>query len=232
MAIKKFKAKFTEIKELSPTVKHFEIDLGDKLDYKAGHFVNISFDDNGETLRKPYSIASNPDGSNKIELCIKLVKDGRVTPKLFAKKVGDSLDIMGPLGMFTIDRATKEKVVLIGTGTGLAPLRGMLKDLLLKGVEKEITLIFGCRHEEEILYKEELENLEKENSNFNYIQIVSRPTENWTGRTGHVQDNFEMIDPLNSNVFICGLPAMFDGAKEKLLSLGIDEESIFHEVFR
>jgi len=232
MAIKKFDAKISKIVDLSSTVRHFEIDLGQEFDYKAGQFVNVAFDDNGTLLRRPYSIASNPNKSSKIELCIKLVEGGQVTPKLFEKKEGDSLQIMGPLGMFTIDKAEKEKVVLIGTGTGLAPLRGMVNDLLSKQVEKEIILIFGCRHEEEILYKNEFEKLETENSNFKYIKIVSRPTDTWEGRTGHVQDNFDRVDPLNSSVFICGLPAMFDGAKEKLLSLGVDEKSIHHEVFR
>lgn len=107
----------------------------------------------------------------------------------------------------------------------------MIKELILKKSEKEIILIFGNKFENEILYKKEFENLERENANFKFLPIVSRPTENWKGRTGHVQKNFDVIDPLNSNFFICGLPKMFNNVKEKLLILGVDEKDIFHEVF-
>ena len=241
-----YKAKIIGIKDLTKTVREFTLDLGDKFEFKAGQFVNLSFEYNGEILRRAYSIASNPKkNSNEIQLCIKLVESGHLTPKLFEKKVGDNIDIKGPLGIFTLDKATKRKLVFIGTGTGIAPLRSMILDEISKqkGIRdseneegifenKEITLIFGVRYENEILYKDEFEKLAEENPNFKYVQVVSRPTDNWDGRSGHVQDNFDMIDVNNSNVFICGLPAMFDGAKEKLIQMGMDGKDIFHEVFR
>ena len=241
-----FNAKIKEIKDLTKTVREFTLDLGDKFDFKAGQFVNLSFDYNNENLRRAYSIASNPEeNSNEIKLCIKLVENGHLTPRLFEKKEGDSVDIKGPLGIFTLDKATKEKLVFIGTGTGIAPLRSMILDEISKqknildseneqGISenREIILIFGVRYENEILYKQEFEKLAEENPNFKYIQVVSKPTDNWDGRCGHVQDNFDMIDVNNSNIFICGLPAMFDGAKEKLIQMGMDDKDIFHEVFR
>ncbi len=240
-----YNAEIIEIKDLTPTVKEFTIDLKEKFNFKAGQFVNLSINENNEIIRRAYSIASNPNNTSKIELCIKLVENGKLTPKLFSKKIGDSVDIKGPLGLFTLEKATKNKLVFIGTGTGIAPLRSMILDELNKqnqilesdieeGVaeSREIILIAGVRYDNEILYKQEFEELAKNNPNFKYIPIVSRPSDNWIGRRGHVQDNFDMIDINNSNIFICGLPAMFEGAKQKLIEMGMDEKDIFHEVFR
>jgi len=241
-----YKVEIIDIKEMSKTVKEFTLDLKKNFEFKSGQFVNLSFESEGEKLRRAYSIASNSKkNSSEIKLCIKLVENGHLTPKLFEKNIGDNIDIKGPLGIFTLDKAIKEKLVFIGTGTGIAPLRSMILDELSKqkdifdseneqGVSenKEIILIFGVRFENEILYKKEFEKIAKENPNFKYVQVVSKPTENWDGRIGHVQDNFEMIDVNNSNVFICGLPAMFEGTKEKLIQMGMNKKDIFHEVFR
>ena len=241
-----YKAKIKKITNLSKTVREFTLDLGNELEFKAGQFVNLSFEYNGENLRRAYSIASNPEkNSNEIKLCIKLVENGHLTPRLFEKKEGDEINIKAPLGIFTLDKATKDKLVFIGTGTGIAPLRSMILDELSKqnkvlekdseegvAVTKEIVLIFGVRYENEILYKEEFEKLANDNPNFKYVQVISKPSDEWEGRKGHVQENFDVIDVNNSNVFICGLPAMFDGTKDKLINMGMDEKSIFHEVFR
>ena len=241
-----YKAKIKKIKDLSKTVKEFTLDLGNSLEFKAGQFVNLSFEDNGENLKRAYSIASNPEkDSNEIKLCIKLVEGGHLTPKLFEKKENDYVNIKAPLGIFTLDKVTKNKLVFIGTGTGIAPLRSMILDEISKqknirdseneeGISEnsEIVLIFGVRYENEILYKEEFEKLAEDNPNFKYVQVISKPSDDWQGRKGHVQDNFDMIDVNNSNVFICGLPAMFDGTKEKLIQMGMNDKDIFHEVFR
>lgn len=251
MAIKQIDAKIEKIEELSPTVKHFIINLNDNIEMKAGQFVNLSFEENNETCKRPYSIASSPSfnqKTGKIELCIKLVENGFFTPKLWNKKENDIVHIMGPLGIFTLEKSNPEKkLVFIGTGTGIAPLRSMIKEELEKQanqekidnieseavtINREIMLIFGVRHENEILYREEFEKLEKENPNFKYLEIVSRPEKTWIGRTGHVQDNFESIDPLNSQVYMCGLPQMVEGAKQKLLEMGLQESDIHNEIYK
>lgn len=228
--IEKYRAKIIEIKKLSSDVYHFVLDLNGFIDFKAGQFVNLSFTDNGKIFKKPYSIASAPKMRDKIELCIKKVENGNLTPLLFQKEVNFEVEIMGPLGLFTLDKSKKEKIVFIATGTGIAPFRSMIYDLVSKNVTKELILIFGVKFSENILYKEEFENLEKINPNFKFVPIVSR-SEDWIGRRGHVQDNLDMIDILNSEVYICGLPEMVEDVKNRLIELGMNKDDIYFEKY-
>ncbi len=232
MVVGDYNAVFRKIENQSSTVRLFTVDLDSNMEFKAGQFANLSFELDGHSYIKPYSIASSPYFKNSIQFSIKLVENGRATPKLWNLTEGAEVRIKGPLGVFGV-RGEKEKLVFIGTGTGVAPLRSMIQDEIFnKQTQKEILLIFGVRHEEDILFREEFEKLEVENPNFKFIKIVSRPNDSWLGRIGHVQDNFDLIDPLNSEFYICGLPLMFEGAKQKLLEMGVDGKSIFHEVFR
>ena len=201
------------------------------------------FEHEGELVRKPYSIASHPLNPKKIELCIKLVPEGKLTPLLFEKKVGFSLQVMGPLGLFNLDkiRSIKESdsliadpipnLVFIGTGTGIAPLRSMIKDILANEEPYEMKLIFGVRFEGHHCYENEFSDLQKLAPQLQYIPVVSRPTDSWYGRLGHVQQNLDMIQPDNSQVFICGLPEMVEGVTQKLLEKGFTTEQIHSEKY-
>lgn len=227
--LKDFKAKLSKIDILSPSVKHLVFDLEEEIEFKAGQFLNIIFEDDEQKYMKPYSICSKPSQKKQIEFCIKLVPQGKFTPVIFQKKIGFECILKGPLGLFTLEHSISDKVVFIGTGTGITPLRSMILDLLEKESEKEITLIFGVRHESEILYREEFKKLEVQNPNFKFLEVVSRPKENWIGRTGHVQNNLESIDVLNSEAYICGLTIMVEEVKENLLKRGMNKENIHFE---
>lgn len=230
--VEKVKGTISEIKELTSDVRHFVVDLEKEFNFKAGQFVNLSFIHEEISHRKPYSIASHPLEDNKLELCIKLVPEGKSTPSLWKKKEGDEVEIMGPLGLFNLDdHSDKEKLVFIGTGTGIAPLRSMIKHLLKEQAQKEILLIFGVRHEGHHLYENEFEDLQLSNPNFRFVKVLSKPEEKWDGRQGHVHHHFDLIDPLNSKAYICGLPQMVESAKKELLDMGFHEDDIKHEKY-
>ena len=229
--LQKTKGSIKEIKQITSTVRSFILELKDEMNFKAGQFINISFKDEDEILRKPYSIASSPKNNKELELVINLVKEGEMTPALFKKEVGFEVDIMGPLGLFTMEEATSEKIVFIATGTGIGPMRSMLLDELSKGTSKEFILIFGNRFENEILYQKELEELETKHPNFRFIKVISRPSDAWEGRTGYVQQNIDMVDLVGSDFFICGVPDMVDETKKRLMDLGVQKEQIHLEKY-
>jgi len=229
--MKKYNAVISKIIQNTKTVRTLVIDLREPFDFEAGQFVNLMFKKNDKLLRRPYSIASEPNNSNFIELCIKLVEKGEVTHKIFNLKEKDNVEIMGPLGLFKITESKKEKLVFIGAGTGITPLRSMIKNLLQKETSKELLLILGIRYENEILFREEFEDLENKNPNFKFVPIISKPTENWLGRQKHVQNNLDLIDPLNSDVYLCGLSAMIEETTNKLIEKGMSKENIHCEKY-
>ncbi len=231
MAIQTFQATIKKIDELSDNIRHYVVQLDSQLEFKTGQFVNIEIEDNGEKFMRPYSIASSPSNVTQLEFCIKLIKEGKVTPHLFKKKQGDKMLIKGPFGLFTLDKLSKEKIVMIATGTGIAPFMSMIDYLLENNAQKQITLMFGTRYDDNIIYKQKFEELEKNNPNFKYLPIVSRPTDNWQGRRGYAQDNLDFLDASNSEIYICGLPNMVDQTKDKLIQLGVAPELIHFEKY-
>lgn len=235
MALKTISGKFAKIENQTEKTRLFTIELDEELDFESGQFVNLMFEHDGEKHRKPYSIASSKANKDIIELTINLVEEGRSTPKLFQKQVGDECSIMGPLGLFKLQQDNelkKEKIALIGTGTGIAPLRSILFELLSNSKdEREIVLLFGNRFGNEILFEKELKDLEESYPQVRLVTVVSRPDENWEGRCGYVQDNLDVIDCLNSEIYICGRPEMVTGVSDKAILNGADVDSIYAEKY-
>ncbi|NQZ84954.1 MAG: FAD-dependent oxidoreductase [Nanoarchaeales archaeon] len=235
MAIKTINGKFVKIENQTDKTKLFTIHLDEEFEFESGQFVNLMFEHDGVKHRKPYSIASSKENKDVIELTINLVEDGRSTPSLFKMNVGDECSIMGPLGLFKLqsdEDLKKEKVALIGTGTGIAPLRSILFELLSdKKDQREIVLLFGTRTPEELLFNKEFERLRDDNPQLKYIKVISRPTDEWFGRAGYVQEHLDCMDLLNSEIYICGRPEMVAGVTEKALLLGADGDCIHSEKY-
>ncbi len=221
-----------QIDEMSPTVRnfHFEFKKKARFDFKAGQFVTIELVKNGKNTRKSYSIASPPYLQNKIELCIKLVDGGFTSNWFFNLKVGDEITIQGPLGAFALNDPLPAHLIFAATGTGIAPLRAQARQILHNGDKRKISMILGVRHEEEILFEEEMRSLEKQYPNFEFIPVISRP-KSWKGETGYVQDVIRrrFSDPKDKEVYICGLVPMVNDLKATLSELGYSNESIHFE---
>src|SRR3989344_7524731 len=95
----KFKSKIIESKYVNNNTKHITISVPDKFDFYPGQFVSLVLFINGEEYRRPYSIASKPQ-KNKLELCIKILPNGKTTPTIANFKEGDEIDVLGPMGTF------------------------------------------------------------------------------------------------------------------------------------
>src|SRR4051794_26302461 len=177
-------ARLIESRLIAPQVRHFvfEVPDVDQLVYPAGQFVSLTRDVNGKKITRAYSTAS-PAGGNTFELCLNLVEEGVFSPFLFGLQPGDTVEMQGPLGYFVWKKPVSDSI-LVATGTGIAPFRGMVLEYLRGGGDREITLIFGVRYEESLFYRDEFQALESEYSNFHFWPTLTRPGENWRGRTG------------------------------------------------
>jgi ferredoxin--NADP+ reductase len=192
----------------------------------------------GKLIRRAYSIASSSVAREYLELYITLVRSGALTPRLFALEPGDRL-WLGPkiTGRFTLDAAPDDAdLVLIATGTGLAPYMSMVRTMLPEAGGRRIAVLLGARHSWDLGYQSELVTLDRLRSSFTYLPIISRPAEEpvpWGGSAGYVQDlwrgdHLERIwgtrpSPETSRVFLCGNPAMIEDMVEILDQEGFRE---------
>ncbi len=231
--------KVVDIIEETPFVKRFffQIEGVDSFDFKPGQFVTFDLPIGEKRLERwrSYSIASAPNGTNIFELCIVLKYDGKGTNYYFNEvKIGTVLTFKGPDGMFVFPQKFLEKpMVLICTGTGIAPFRSLIQYLKINNRDyHSIHLIFGARHQSDIIYRNELEELAKVDSRFSFDVVLSR--DQWKNQgyvhnvykeryTGKINDN---------NFFLCGWSQMIDDAV-KILSeeMHCPKEQIFYELY-
>jgi NAD(P)H-flavin reductase len=233
MPIEVRKARLIEAYDIAPDVKHFtfEVPAVADLPYSPGQFVSFTQEIGGKKITRAYSTASAPT-SNRFDLCLNRVADGLFSPFLFDLKPGDEIDMKGPLGAFTWRHPVKDSV-LVATGTGIAPFRSMLHSYLPNAGDASVALVYGVRYEPSLLYRAEFEALERSQPNFRFLPVLSRPSEDWKGRTGHVQQHVMDLlgDRKDMDVYICGMKLMVDDLRAQLKEKGLDRRHIIFEKY-
>jgi NAD(P)H-flavin reductase len=148
------------------------------------------------------------------------------------KKVGDRITVLAPLGTFRFELPTPP-VVFVATGTGIMPFRSMIETYLISGGKQEITFVWGLRHEEDIFWKDVLDAWQKTYPNFHYSIVLSKPSDAWKGKTGHVTEHIlEEIPSLETHTFyLCGNRHMISDVKTDLLAHKVPEGQIKTELF-
>jgi len=230
-------AELTKSVWLSPQTKHLELRISgaDEFRFTPGQFVSIKQPRlDGKVHTRAYSIASAPRPDASFDLCLNRVEDGFLSNWLCDLEVGASVQFHGPHGLFVL-REPGQDAVFIATGTGIAPIRGMIQGLFEqpdRNRSHEYWLVFGTRTEESLYYRNEFEEIENENRNFHYIPTLSRCGNAWQGCRGYVQDHVRAIvaDRTDIQVYICGLHPMVD-ANRKLLQeeMGWDRKRVIFE---
>lgn len=207
----------------------------DAFDFLPGQFVTLDLpigEKNSERWRS-YSIASAPDGSNSFELVIVRAEGGKGTEYIFDNwLVGSELSFRGPQGKFTLPEQIDRDLVLICTGTGIAPFRSMIHHIIARGVpHKRIFLIFGCRKQTDLLYFDEMKALDDREPGFSYLPTLSRET--WEGKTGYVHEVYQSLfqGAPPAYFFLCGWKNMINDARVNLQALGYDKKDIHFELY-
>lgn len=205
-------------------------------DFEPGQFVTLDLPIHEKPNRRwrSYSIASWPDGTNVFELVIVLLEGGAGTTWLFNNAVvGTELILRGPQGVFTLDEEHyKKDLFLICTGTGIAPFRSMAQYIKLKNIPHgKMYVVFGCRTQKDLLYYEELRQLQTELPDFYYLPTLSR--EEWDGKKGYVHAIYEELcaNKQPASFFLCGWKNMIDEAKKRIQEMGYDRKSIHQELY-
>ncbi len=230
----------TRIEDSSPTTKRFwlEVEGVDRFDFKAGQFItmDLPIGERRNQRWRSYSIASSPDSTNLLELCIVHLDGGLASGWLFNEaKIGTSIKFKGPDGTFTLPETIENELVLICTGTGVAPFRSMIWDVFNKKIPtRGIHLIFGTRTSDGILYQKEFEELTQEMPGFRYSVALSREG-NERCHHGYVHDiylkNYEGKRP-DVTFYLCGWTKMVDEAVANLIvKMGYERGQVKYELY-
>ncbi|MBN1331500.1 FAD-dependent oxidoreductase [Candidatus Dojkabacteria bacterium] len=201
-------------------------------EFKAGQFAAFIV---GDKLKRYYSISSGPD-EPELEFLVN-TDPGGPGSKFFEKvKVGDEVDIIGPMGNFNFK--SRGDAVFIATGTGIAPCISMIKEQLNAGYPRKLHLLFGTRYEKDILKEKDLTELAGKYPNFSFNLSVTRPTEAWLPgdmgnikkSVGRVTEYLNDIDP-KADYYICGIKDMLESVKSALELKGVKKEQIYFEQY-
>ncbi|MFC2125368.1 2Fe-2S iron-sulfur cluster-binding protein [Bacteroidota bacterium] len=236
-----YSLKVKEIREETPeAVTIIFKNPGNEFDYKPGQYLTLILSHEGETIRRSYSLCSSPFHDEFPAITVKRIKGGTVSHSISeTMHVGDVIEVMEPMGSFTIeiDPYKKRKIVLFAGGSGITPLISILKSVLLSEKESEILLLYQNRDESSIIFKEKLDQLKSEFLNRIRIEhILSRPSESWTGRKGRVtiesiKDILADEEIVNAEVFLCGPQGMMETVEKALDQIGFDIGKIRMERF-
>jgi NAD(P)H-flavin reductase len=213
-----------EVIASTPRARIARLDLDEhRFDYAPGQAVSIA--SHGHERRRPYSIASAPEDAQRegfLELLIGVDADGSPGPHL-ALDPGELVDVEGPIGSFTFPADPDERrFIFIAGGTGIAPLRAMLRHALLVP-HRNLGLFYSARTPEEFAFEEELRAL-ADAGELELRQTVTRASEaDWSGARGRLNREAlaELVHDPATLCFVCGPPALVDEMPKILSELGI-----------
>ncbi len=207
--------------------------------FTAGQFVTLDLpiSDRPSQRMRSYSIASAPDEHNVFELLVSHKEGGLGSSYLFDEALpGTIIKFRGPAGKFILPESIERPMVMICTGTGIAPFRSQILHLLQSNIPTpEIHLVFGTRKEVDILYHNEFLSLQEKYPQFKYHVALSRhETHEWKGSTGYVHDVYTAIcenGKKEMDFYLCGWRNMISEAKTRIAALGYSNEYIHFEVY-
>ena len=200
-----------------------------KLDYHPGQYIDVIGKDG---LRRSYSVANAPASDRSIELHIRQVAGGAMSRYWFEEAgINDLLRINGPRGTFFLREVAGQDLILLATGTGIAPIKAMLEGIAAGPQERlprSISVYWGGRVPQDIYWDPESAGLE-----LRYVPALSRGDASWTGARGHVQQAVLQSGPAlgEAVVYACGSPAMIDSARAQLIAEGLNSRNFYSDAF-
>lgn len=230
----KFSARLEEKIVLNDKYVHLKFEMVEphELNFLAGQYVSIQVSEHGD--RRSYSIISRPDIKHGFELLLDIAPQGLGTKYLLGLEYGQEISCLGPMGRFVIeDNPAELALVLVATGSGVAPMYSMIQDLLqVKGDQRQIILYWGMRHANLIFWSEEFEDLMANFPNFKLHPVVSQPESDWVLCSGRVTNCLTIhAQPDGAGYYLCGNAPMITDVKNLLISKNVPETSIHHEKF-
>lgn len=234
--------KIASVEQLTPNAVALTFDIPENLKpvfaFKAGQYITLKHQVNGQELRRAYSISS-PPSSGKLTVGIKKMPDG--TFSVYANEqlsAGDVLDVMPPEGRFVFEAAGPKNIAAFAAGSGITPIMSIAQTALESHSENTVVLVFGNQSPEETMYFKEIQALKEKYTERFFVQYIysrSNVSEALFGRIEKSTVNFVLKNKFKEITFdgyyLCGPEDMIHMVTDTLKSNGIAEDKIHFELF-
>ncbi len=211
---------------LSENVSQFSFLAG--FPHQAGQYLAVFADINGQPQKRYYSIASPPNADQSIELCVQ--HEGEFGRHLLRLQPGESVESSLPAGTMQL-RSADHNTAYFASGTGIAPMRAILKEQLSANPYANATLVFGAHNSRDLLYRKELVELASRHPGFRFMPTISGEDVSWPGLRGRTIAHVDTVLAANNiqDVYFCGQQEMVEQLREHLSQTGIPEEQQIFE---
>lgn len=209
--------------------------------YKAGQFITLILNINGAEVRRSYSLSSAPNIDSNPSICIKTIDKGVVSNYLKKNaKVGDNIQAIEPMGHFAYVPNATQHIILIGAGSGITPLFSIAKTALKNEPNTKVSLIYGNRTAENIIYKTIFDEFERQYiGRFTVVHLLTQPSATWAGHTGRINESavIELVEKLSPlkfkecQYYLCGPNGLAGDATKALELLGVPKSMVHKESY-
>lgn len=240
LSVREYLCRCVEIVDLTHDMKLFRLELvePERIDYVAGQYIQLFtpvYFRGGEEVYRAYSVASDPEQTNTIDLVIRLVVGGICTTYCFEHlKVGDDVKMNGPYGDFRLSE-TDAPMVFVAGASGMAPIRSILFEMRNTQNLRKATYYFGANKVEELCLLDEMRQFEKDLADFTFVPVVAAPDpdEEWAGEEGLVTEVVErdLKNAAECEAYLCGSPGMIEACKKLFVKMGMAEDKIYFDSF-
>jgi len=214
------------VEQLTSDIWFLALKPGEPFEFKPGQYVDIKIP--GTEHHRSFSMANT--NSDTLEFMIKyyeggkfsgLLKDGSITP-------GDTLEVTGPFGVFTLRPSSPRRLLFIGGGAGMAPILSLLRHLQESESQREAIYYYGARTEADLFRVAELEGLPG-----SFVPALSEESNGWKGESGLITDVVDRMEDEIAEVdaYVCGPPPMVEAAIALLERKGVPEAHIYYDKF-
>jgi propane monooxygenase reductase component len=233
-------AEVEEIEALTHDMKRLVLKLVDppEMNFLPGQYAELYIP--GTEEHRAYSMANTPSSDERAEFIIKVYPGGRFSGLLGDEvddgiKVGDSMKVRVPFGMFTMREKSEGDIIFIGGGSGMGPILSLLRHMAEKGIERNATFYYGGRTKKDLFYLDEIQELgEQLPGEFRFVPALSEPEDDeWEGETGLITDVVGRLedDLSGTEAYMAGPPPMIDAAIPVLTQMGVGEDDIYYDKF-
>lgn len=234
-ARKTFTVKVFRNTQAAPDVNvlHLRLPAGQRARFKAGQYLQVTLPDGS---RRSYSMANAPHESDMLQLHIRHVQGGQFTRIVPGLKSGDVLQVELPFGSFELREESAAPLLFVAGGTGFAPVKSVLDDMVKRGIRRPVTLVWGGRDRSGLYLLEAVDKWKRSMPGFAFIPALEHADDaaQLAGFTGRVDDAVRAtFDSLSAHdVYCCGSPGMVAVVKKACVEeRGLDPHRFFSDVF-